>query len=343
MTIGESLKRARKKMGLELDDVARSTKIAKMFLIALENDDISSLPQGVYARNFLRTYARFLKLDEDILTTEYHEQYAIKPQFVMQHEQTKLDNQRFVKRRNRTLVMSLFLLAIPLVLLLLYWQMRDPIESFVASLFDRGDTLQEASPDSVKAQPSHLISTRLPEPTPPQTLPADAATPSTELAQPTTTTADGTVAVETQPLVKKVEAPKPEPVEKLPPFAIPMPLKSLEGVSVRPRSATSLEDVFVIAVREEPVRVQVIIDGITVSNLNLEPGSVRVYSYGQRNSVTISNISQVTLQDGTRLRAKGGIKAKPVHLDAFGPHALFSTLDQALAAEAGSTPGGAKP
>ena len=48
-------------MDLTLDDVAQTTKIAKMFLIALENDDITSLPQGVYTRNFLRTYAKFLK------------------------------------------------------------------------------------------------------------------------------------------------------------------------------------------------------------------------------------------------------------------------------------------
>lgn len=52
MTIGETLKRARKKVELDLDQVADATKIAKMFLIALENDDISSLPSGVYARNF---------------------------------------------------------------------------------------------------------------------------------------------------------------------------------------------------------------------------------------------------------------------------------------------------
>ncbi len=343
MTIGESLKRARKKMGLELDDVARSTKIAKMFLIALENDDISSLPQGVYARNFLRTYARFLKLDEDILTTEYHEQYAIKPQFVLQHEQTKLDNQRFVKRRNRTFVMSLFLLAIPLILILLYWQMQGPIENFFASLFDWSAPVQGTIQD-VQAQPSHIVGTRQSEPATSQSLPAENVPPTTGLAEPPGTMPDGTpVAVAPQIPVNKTEAPKAEPVEKLPPFAIPMPLKSLEGLSPRPRAVASLEDVFVIAVREEPVRIHVIIDGFTISDLNLKPGSVRVYSYGMRNSVTISNISQVTLQDGTRLRARAGTNAKPIRLEAFGPRALLSTLDQVLAAESGSNPGGSKP
>ncbi len=343
MTIGESLKRARKKMGLELDDVARSTKIAKMFLIALENDDISSLPQGVYARNFLRTYARFLKLDEDILTTEYHEQYAIKPQFVMQHEQTKLDNQRFVKRRNRTMVLTLFLLAVPLVLFLLYWQMQAPIEHFVSSLFDREDTTQQSSANEAQIQPGHLLGSRLPAAeTPAQTPVIEPAPTDANLA--TTTTAPANANPELQPTAKKPEVPERqvEAVETLPPFEMTLPLKSLNHVKCLPRDAASLEDVFVIAAREAPVRIQVVIDGIIVSDLNLKPGKVRVYSYGQRNSVSLSDCSQVTLQDGSRLRARASTQPGPVRLESFGPRQFFSTLDQALAG-ANAIPGGHKP
>ena len=112
MTIGENLKRARTKMNLDLEEVAQKTKIAKMYLIALENDDLSSMPGGVYTRNFLRTYAKFLNLDEDILTAEFHEQYAVKPHFVLQQEQAKIDDLHFQKQRRRFGVFVTILLVI---------------------------------------------------------------------------------------------------------------------------------------------------------------------------------------------------------------------------------------
>ena len=53
------------------------------------------------------------RLDEDIITAEYHEQYAIKPHFIAQHEQTKLDNLTFKKKRNRYLTILLIVIAVP--------------------------------------------------------------------------------------------------------------------------------------------------------------------------------------------------------------------------------------
>ena len=68
--IGLVLERARKDRGLSLEEAERATKIRKRYLIGLENDDYTVLPDAVYARGFLKTYANFLGLDGDGLSQE---------------------------------------------------------------------------------------------------------------------------------------------------------------------------------------------------------------------------------------------------------------------------------
>ena len=68
--IGRVLERARKDRGLSLEDAERATKIRKRYLVGLEQDDYTVLPDTVYARGFLKTYANFLGLDGDTLSEE---------------------------------------------------------------------------------------------------------------------------------------------------------------------------------------------------------------------------------------------------------------------------------
>lgn len=63
--IGHLLQQARHRKGLNLGDVERQTRIPRQYLQALEADQFGLLPAPVYARGFLRNYARFLGLDEN--------------------------------------------------------------------------------------------------------------------------------------------------------------------------------------------------------------------------------------------------------------------------------------
>ena len=67
---GRILERARKDRGLTLEEAERATKIRKRYLDGLERDDYTVLPDAVYARGFLKTYANFLGLDGDGLSEE---------------------------------------------------------------------------------------------------------------------------------------------------------------------------------------------------------------------------------------------------------------------------------
>src|SRR3712207_1169924 len=66
--IGRLLEQKRKERGLSLDEVEQATKIRKRYLTGLEREDFAMLPDAVYARGFLKTYANYLGLDGEELS-----------------------------------------------------------------------------------------------------------------------------------------------------------------------------------------------------------------------------------------------------------------------------------
>src|ERR671911_3100476 len=65
--IGPILEKARKERGLTLEEAEHATKIRKRYLSGLEREDYGALPDAVYARGFLKTYANYLGLDGEEL------------------------------------------------------------------------------------------------------------------------------------------------------------------------------------------------------------------------------------------------------------------------------------
>lgn len=62
--IGISLRQARLEQNISLEEVEKNTRIRKVYLEALENENWDAIPGAVYTRGFLRTYAKYLGLDE---------------------------------------------------------------------------------------------------------------------------------------------------------------------------------------------------------------------------------------------------------------------------------------
>jgi cytoskeletal protein RodZ len=71
-TFGESLKREREMRAVTLDEISAATRIATRFLRAIENEEWSELPGGVFNRGFVRAVARYLGLDEENIVAEYN-------------------------------------------------------------------------------------------------------------------------------------------------------------------------------------------------------------------------------------------------------------------------------
>ena len=69
--IGVEMRAARIRAGVELSDIAQKLRISRAFLQAIEEGRFDRLPGHVYVFGFLKTYARFLELDEDIVVDRY--------------------------------------------------------------------------------------------------------------------------------------------------------------------------------------------------------------------------------------------------------------------------------
>jgi cytoskeletal protein RodZ len=63
--LGEWLREARQRKGLTFTEIESSTRINRHYLEALETEHFDVLPAPVYARGFLRSYARALGLNPD--------------------------------------------------------------------------------------------------------------------------------------------------------------------------------------------------------------------------------------------------------------------------------------
>lgn len=72
--LGEELKRRREALGLSLTEISDATRIGTRFLKAIEADEYAVLPEGIYARSFVKAYARHVRMNEDEAVSMYQQQ-----------------------------------------------------------------------------------------------------------------------------------------------------------------------------------------------------------------------------------------------------------------------------
>lgn len=63
MELGQYLKNVREQKGITLGDVADTTKITIRYLEAIENGQFNLLPSRIFARGFVKSYAKCIGLD----------------------------------------------------------------------------------------------------------------------------------------------------------------------------------------------------------------------------------------------------------------------------------------
>ena len=74
--IGNSLREARIRQGLDLAEIERATKVRGRYLKALEDEQFEILPAQTYVKGFLKSYADHLGLDGDLYVEEFNSRYA---------------------------------------------------------------------------------------------------------------------------------------------------------------------------------------------------------------------------------------------------------------------------
>jgi cytoskeleton protein RodZ len=74
--IGNSLREARVRQGLEYPQIELATKIRAKYIRALEDEQFGVLPAHTYVKGFLRTYAEFLGLDGQLYVDEFSSRFV---------------------------------------------------------------------------------------------------------------------------------------------------------------------------------------------------------------------------------------------------------------------------
>jgi cytoskeleton protein RodZ len=74
--IGASLREARTRQGLDINEMEYRTKVRAKYLRALEAEQFDQLPGHTYIKGFLRTYADALGMDGQLYVDEYNSRYV---------------------------------------------------------------------------------------------------------------------------------------------------------------------------------------------------------------------------------------------------------------------------
>ena len=116
--IGNSLREARTRKGLDFPELEQGTKIRAKYLRALEDEAFETLPSATYVKGFLRTYADYLGLDGQLYVDEYNVRYGSGDEVLERRVRSSAGTRRPHVRRRRRLeakLVWLTLLGIALV------------------------------------------------------------------------------------------------------------------------------------------------------------------------------------------------------------------------------------
>lgn len=123
---GGKLRLAREQRGISLRQISAATKISIAALEALERNDVSRLPGGIFSRSFVRSYATEVGLDPDQAVHDFLDRFQGSPSTAVPSPAAASEAESAFDAQQRVAgaVLKVLLVTVPLVLLALYFTMR---------------------------------------------------------------------------------------------------------------------------------------------------------------------------------------------------------------------------
>ncbi|NJB66762.1 cytoskeleton protein RodZ [Desulfobaculum xiamenense] len=296
--LGDLFRQERERQGLTIDVVVEKTRISKINVQAIESGQSDLLPHPVYAKGFVKNYARLLGLDPDKLAAVMAMEYTIEEEIPVEEsprEQMVLSRGRggFDSLRRRRMNLVILVLAVLAI-----------VGGLVAYSF------LSASPDKAAA-PVEMIGGQGGESTP-----EEAAAPAEEHAAMAPADEDGAPVVDAA-----AEAVAPVAQDE-PAAATEAPAEAQPAVAQTPAAEAPREEAPVAAAVHAPQRVDVHattgvcwllakVDGgdehggVTV-DVTLQPGQSKLIRFDKTMTLKLGNAGAVSLR----------LNDKPYALDA---------------------------
>jgi len=276
-SLGLYLRGLREEKGMSLDDIARSIRVGRPQLEALEGDTLAELPAPVFVKGFIRAYCEYLECSPDHALALYRETTG---EPAPAHGPLRpLPSQR--SRRAGPLVIAIVLfVALGLSLLALRLGLQSSRKSASPGAVAR-EEVQTASPVPPASAPSPARAPAATAPVAPAAPPAAAAT---------SETTTGTATVGAPQAVSSASTPTPT-----------------SAASAAPAAADTKTGNHHLVVRAaEPTWLRVQVDDGQVAEELLQTGAVREWSATKRFTLTVGNAGGVEIDlDGKRLPSLG--------------------------------------
>jgi len=177
---GGKLRQARERRGLSLRQIAITTKISAAALEALERNDISKLPGGIFSRAFVRSYAVEVGLDPEETVREFLERFDQEPPPSAAAAAAAVpEEERAFQEQQRRATRALTIAGVALVVIVV-----------TAVFFLRNRGKQTPRPADAAATPESA-------PSPPTAQPAQSARPPAPVPQPDASAPSASTAVAT--------------------------------------------------------------------------------------------------------------------------------------------------
>ncbi len=277
-SIGEFFKQVRETKGLTVEEVALKTRIRADFVRAIEDGNYAKLPDQVFARGFVRSYARSLGLDEEDAIQRfvqsagsYYEKQGERERLKQKQEE---EDRR--KRSSRKAVGFAIVVALGLLVVLLTKQHSGQFVKRGATDFPTGSSQKSAAAPSKESR---------------------------EKSPPTQETGEVPPAGDAEKHLARVEVPAPPPPPATPASVIPSPPPSvapglgggadgpLAGLSVEGPSAGEPLLLDLEAVELSWVVVQ--IDGGSPVEALMRPGERARWKATDQFAITLGNAGGV--------------------------------------------------
>jgi cytoskeleton protein RodZ len=128
---GGTLRAARERRGLSLRQIASATKISMITLEALERNDLSRLPGGIFSRAFVRSYALEVGLDPETAIQEFMGQFPQDSDAAGHPITSQTEDHEAVEsdRRAASTIVRLVAISVPIAAVVLYFGMLGRPES----------------------------------------------------------------------------------------------------------------------------------------------------------------------------------------------------------------------
>lgn len=165
MTLGEKLRQAREERGISISEVAEQTRISSLYLESIEADNYKPLPGGIFNKGFVKSYAKFIGLDEHEALHDYAkivaETEGRENDPLRKYQPEVLTDERITPSMTPTVIFAAIILALGTagILFLLNFLQGRPEDPITANRNASGDLNQETTQTSEQPVPKPSFDT----------------------------------------------------------------------------------------------------------------------------------------------------------------------------------------